>query len=122
MVGSGNVSLAVNPLFAVIDFTDPNNPSEVDVTSAAGGTIVDCNGVHAAVGDANGGRVWIYDITNPASPLRVGDTHLETIGNLSYNGTHVLAGGTSGSAVLIDASNSQLPADFFHAHYGGDQY
>lgn len=57
VVGSGNVSLAVNPLFAVIDFTDPNNPSEVDVTSAAGGTIVDCNGVHALamrMGDAFG--------------------------------------------------------------------
>jgi hypothetical protein len=66
IAGSGNPS---NSLFGIIDFSNPSSPNEVDVMTPAGGTIVACNGPYVAVGDANGGRVWIYSITNPSSPL-----------------------------------------------------
>jgi hypothetical protein len=108
VAGSGNPS---NPLFGIIDFTNPSSPSEVDVMTVAGGTIVACNGPYVAVGDANGGRVWIYSITNPSSPLGVTDTKLKPIGALSYNGNYIMAGGATagGTDVMIDATNPASP-------------
>lgn len=117
VVGSGNTT-NTNPLFGIIDFSNPSSPNEVDVTTVAGGTIVACSGPYVAVGDANGGRVWIYSIANnianpTAPPLGVTDTKLKPIGALTYNGNYILAGGASGgSVVLIDATNPASPNVF----------
>lgn len=97
--------------FAVIDFTDPMNPSSVLVDPGFGGLVVDCSGKHAAVGSATSGtgQTVMYDISNPASPTKLGSPFISNfvqLGAIKFDGAHVLAGdGTGSQAVLLDATN-----------------
>src|SRR5215471_9413442 len=99
--------------FAVVDFTNPNSPTNTLVNPGfGGGCMVDSSGTLAAVGNFNGSQVVLCDISNPASPVVKGSVNsgLSGIGAISIDGTRVLAGEHAGlRAVLIDASDPANP-------------
>lgn len=99
--------------FSVIDFTNPAAPNVVTANPGLnGGCTVDCDGTLAAVGDYLGGQVVLYDISNPAAPVKKGNvnTMFSGISALSVSGTNVLAGELNGDRVaLINASNPASP-------------
>lgn len=102
--------------FAVMDFTHPSTPSMVKVNPPyAGQSVVTCNGSMIAVGNMNGPQVVLYDISNPALPVQVGQpvaTPLANISAIKWNGSKILAGESSGTGqqvVLIDVSNPTSP-------------
>jgi hypothetical protein len=99
--------------FSVTDFTNPAVPTTVTANPGfGGGCTVDCDGTLAAVGDYIGSQVVLYDISNPAAPVKKGtaNTMFSGVSALSVNGTKVLAGELNGNRVaLIDASNPASP-------------
>ena len=102
-----------NTPFAVIDFTSPSSPTIVNPNPGySGGSAIDCGGTRAAVGNQNGGNIVIYDLSNPASPAKMGSlvTVLSGIGAIKVDGNRVLVGEMDGSrVVLIDISNPTSP-------------
>jgi len=98
-----------------IDFSDPANPTVQTLSPgfASGSSVVDCSGSHAAVGDALGGLVALYDISNPSAPAKLAtlNTQFANIGAIKFSGTNVLAGQAFGAeVVLIDARNPSSPS------------
>ncbi len=98
--------------FAVIDFTDPANPSVVPVSPGlGGGTLVSCNGNEVAVGDASlpgTGKIVMYDVSDPSHPMEQGSfvSNFEAIGGIKFDGSRVLAGDANGfQVVLLDATD-----------------
>lgn len=108
VAGSSN-----NFAFAIIDVTSPGSPKLATVNPGfGGGCSVDADGSRAAVGNLNGGQVALYDLTNPASPVKLGSvsTPLGGVGAISIDGNRVLAGEHNGvRATLIDFTNPSSP-------------
>jgi hypothetical protein len=100
--------------FVVIDFSEAATPSVRTLSPqfASGASVVDCSGSKLAVGDALGGLVALYDITNPSVPVKLGslNTGFGSIGAIKFDGTRVLVGDYFGSSVtLIDLSAPVSP-------------
>lgn len=96
--------------FAVIDFTDPANPSVVPVNPGIGGTVVDCSGKTVAVGSASTGvgKIVMFDVSDPAHPAQLGSftSNFVQLGAIKFDGTHVLAGDATGpQVVVLNAAN-----------------
>jgi hypothetical protein len=102
-----------NNTFAVANFTNPGSPTVVQANPGfGGGCAVAANGNLVAVGNLNGGQVVLFDLTNPAAPMKLGtlSTVLSGIGAIAFDGTRVLVGEMNGiRAVLIDVSNPNSP-------------
>jgi hypothetical protein len=101
--------------FAVIDFTK-SPPKTVMVTASAAGNVVDCYGKVAAVGDWGSGKVTLFDISNPESPVQTGSvsTGLASVTAISIDDTYVLAAGPNSEGgeaqlVLIRIASAQPP-------------
>jgi hypothetical protein len=100
-----------SPKFAVINFS--NTPPTVVMTPGfENGNIVDCYGTLAAVAENSGYSVALFDISTPASPVRIGTvTTGFQIGSISIDSKYVLTGEFEGSRVsLIDISNPASPS------------
>ncbi len=102
-----------DPVFAVIDFTNPASPTKVDANpSFSGSCMVDSSGKLVAAANFLGGQVDIFDISAPAAPVLKGTvvTTLGGIGAVSFDGSRILIGELNGQRlVLIDASNPAAP-------------
>ena len=96
---------------AVIDFGN-TPPTSVMLPASSAGNVVDCYGTLAAIGDCGGGSVTLYDITNPASPSRLGsaNTGLPGITAISIDDKYVLAGGSNGALVLVSIATPSSPS------------
>jgi hypothetical protein len=83
-----------SPDVAVIDFTK-SPPKTVMVGASAAGNVVDCYGKLAAVGDWGSGKVTLFDISDPESPVQIGSvgTGLARVTAISIDDTYVLAAG-----------------------------
>lgn len=100
-----------SPKFAVINFS--NTPPTVVMTPGFdNGNIVDCYGTLAAVAENSGYRVSLFDISTPASPVKLSTlTTGFQIGSISIDSKYVLTGEFEGSRVsLIDVSNPASPS------------
>jgi Abnormal spindle-like microcephaly-assoc'd, ASPM-SPD-2-Hydin/von Willebrand factor type A domain len=102
--------------FAVIDFTNPNAPTVVQVNPGFGaGCRVNIDSSSAAMGSVLTGDVRLVDVTNPAAPVLLGNinTMLAGIGAIAIRGTRVAVGefvNTFQARVkLIDFSNAMSP-------------
>ena len=96
--------------FAVIDFTDPTNPSVVSVNPGIGGTVVDCSGKTVAVGSASTGvgKIVMFDVSDPAHPGPLGSftSNFVEIGAIKFDGIRVLPGDATGpQVILLNATN-----------------
>jgi hypothetical protein len=106
--------------FAVTEFSIVGRASTKLITanfeSQPTGCVVACSGKFAAVGAYKQSSVWIYDLSNPASPT-IQNTLNTTlgagngIGTLSLDGTNLLVGQFNGpSVVLLDINTGAVLA------------
>jgi hypothetical protein len=111
--------------FAVIDFTSAAAPTSVMIQPPDAdrgpepGMVVASSSNLAAVGSYGASTVWIYDLSNPASPSLINTiyTGVGSIGALSLDGKNLVVGGppiinydisTAGGTVV-----AQIPAGEF---------
>ncbi len=101
--------------FAVIDFTNPNNPTVVKTDAGwQGGAQVTLDGSNLFVGNLLTGEVQLYDVSNPATPTPMGSitTTLNGIGAIAAKGNLVTVGEwQSLSGALVDLIDFSTPSN-----------
>jgi hypothetical protein len=81
--------------FEVIDVLNPTSPVSVATMPVAGAMDLAVDGSIAYVlTSAGGGRLWMIDVSNPATPALFGEIPLPVGRGLAAHGRHVFAGGS----------------------------
>ena len=103
------------PSFSVIEFTGAGAANVTLVPLGFGGCQLDLDGTDVAVGDSQGSQIRLYDVSNPASPVLLGefDSALSGIGAIKISNRQVAAGELYNTfearVVLIDFSTPSRP-------------
>ena len=132
----GNYAFLINELrpIQIIDLTDPSNPQQVQTITLLGDEengAHNCyieNGYLYVVGNHFGGWLEIYDITNPLSPLKVGDFYgINGNESATYyhdvyvrNDTAFAAGIQNVGVDIIDVSSKEEPSLIATYNYPGN--
>ncbi len=109
---NGNMAyLGLGPRLLILNFSNPANPQQVAMTLPTGGMIhqIAVDGSNAYLADGGGG-LQIFNIANPAQPVRVsamstGEAALDLV--VHQNLVYLIAGGLR----VIDVSNPSQPME-----------
>jgi hypothetical protein len=98
-------------LLRVIDISNPDNPVESGSVAVAGGAqslAVSGNIVYVAV--RNAGKLVLVNISNPASPVIVGEVSIASASAVAVSGSHAYVTSSSGNRLsVVDVSNPASP-------------
>jgi hypothetical protein len=101
--------------FSVIEFTGTAAANVILVPLGFGGCQLDLDGTDVAVGNSQGSQIRLYDVSNPPSPVLLGefDSALSGIGAIKISNRRVAAGELNNTyearVVLIDFSTPSSP-------------
>jgi len=105
---AGNYAYMNAQGLAVLDISDPVNPTLVGSVTTAGSTYdLDVQGQYAYAAVGNGIRV--FDISNPATPVAVGLAAGTALG-VSVDGNYAYAAGNANGLLVFDVTNPVAPS------------
>jgi hypothetical protein len=100
---------------SVIDVSDPSNPTLV------GNHNYDCSNVYIRGNYAylGGSKLWVLDVSNPVSPVKIGEYKNGSVSHLHVNGNYAYAAGRYSGLKIFDISNPASPVKIGNYDIGG---